>query len=47
MSLLQTPGGKDEPNIFIMSLLCGDYNGHHNKELRMSNVALLTDNSAC
>ena len=30
--LLQTTGGKDEPN--IVSFLCGNRNGHHNKEVR-------------
>jgi len=30
-TLLQTTGGKDEPNI----ALCGNRNGHHNTELRM------------
>ena len=29
-ALLQTTGGKDEPNI----VLCGNRNGHHNTELR-------------
>ena len=29
--LLQTTGGKDEPN--IASFLCGNRNGHHNKKL--------------
>ena len=29
-ALLQTTGGKDEPNIVV----CGNGNGHHNTELR-------------
>ena len=29
-ALLQTTGGKDEPNI----VLCGNGKGHHNRELR-------------
>jgi hypothetical protein len=30
-TLIQTTGGKDEPNIF----LCGNFNGRHNTEPRM------------
>ena len=31
LALLQTTGGKDEPNI----ILCGNRNGYHNMELRI------------
>ena len=37
-ALLQTTGGKDEPNI----VLCGNRNGSHNTELRTKRHIILT-----